>query len=128
MIKEIPFSVLKGMTLASVDGEAGGDQIDFVTVDGRRFRLYHKQDCCENVHVESIVGDLQDLIGAPILFAEESASADAPDDACQDDSAYDSVTWTFYKLATRKGWVDIRWFGTSNGYYSEAVDFEEVVV
>ena len=58
-------------------------------------------------------------------MAEESSSDKNPDGVTkgyQDDS----FTWTFYKFATRKGYVDVRWYGESNGYYSEAVDFEEV--
>lgn len=116
-------SDLKGKTLASIRGEVGDEEIVFVTTTGETFRLYHSQSCCEQVSVEDIVGDLQDLVGSEILVADE-VEGKSPADF--DETNYDSYTWTYYKFATFKGYVDIRWFGTSNGYYGEGVDFEKV--
>ena len=118
--ESISFELLKGKVLTEVTGSVGDGEMIFATSDGERYQLFHYQDCCESVGIEDIIGDLQDLIGEPILLAEEAVN---PSDSPVNDDPWDSTTWTFYKLATRKGYVDIRWLGTSNGYYSESVDF-----
>lgn len=114
------FSDLLGKTLVMVHGGKGDEEIRFWTDAGEEYLMYHERDCCESVYIEDIEGDLQSLTGNPILIAEESNDRDMP----PADGADDSYTWTFYKIATIKGHVDIRWFGSSNGYYSESVDFE----
>lgn len=116
------FESMVGETIVNIlGGHTGSGCVEFHVDNGDIYRLLHHQDCCESVEVEDICGDLDDLIGAPILMAEESSEAG-------EDCEYgDSSTWTFYKLATIKGSVTIRWFGSSNGYYSESVSFEKWV-
>ena len=115
-----------GKTFVQVTGSVGGYEMLFETAQGERFMFAHSQDCCESVDINDIVGDLQDLVGEPLLLAEE-VQGETPVDF--DEGDHESVTWTFYKFATRKGYVDVRWLGESNGYYSEGVDlFVEGVV
>lgn len=111
------FEDLKGKTLQDI--HATDDQIVFTLTDNTQYKLYHSQDCCEDVHIADINGELMDLIGSPILRAEESTS-----DCIETDESIEQ--WTFYKLATVNGYVDIRWIGESNGYYSVSVEFEEI--
>ena len=115
-----------GKTFVQVSGAVGNFDLLFETANGERFMFSHQQDCCERVDINDIVGDLQDLVGEPLLLAEE-VQGETPVDFNERD--HESVTWTFYKFATRKGYVDVRWLGESNGYYSEGVDlFVEGVV
>ena len=113
-------SAMIGRVFVSVEGSVGADTLVFVGQDGTRFTFTHMQDCCESVEINDIVGDLQDLVDEPLLLAEETSNAEVP--AFEDPEYHESYTWTFYKFATRKGFVDVRWLGESNGYYSERVD------
>ena len=117
------FEVLKGKTLVSVTGAVGDDEMIFTDTNGVSYRMFHEHDCCESVSIEDINGDLNDLVGSEILQAEESSNSEQVDGKPKNP---DSFTWTFYRIATMKGSVVIRWLGESNGYYSESVDFEEV--
>lgn len=111
-----------GKTLKNVRN-IGDDELVFEFDDDTVYKMYHSQDCCESVYIESIVGDLSDLIGSPLTISEEVTSGEDPEPISEYD---DSYTWTFYKFATEKGYVDVRWYGSSNGYYSESVDIYKV--
>lgn len=116
------FRELVGKTLTEV--KASDEQIDFVCSDGSEYRQYHDQDCCESVTVDDVAGDWADIVGSPILVADERTSDENPPGVTKE--WQDSFTWTFYKIDTVKGGVTIRWYGSSNGYYSERVSFERI--
>lgn len=90
----------------------------FRSIDGAVFNFYHQQDCSETVEIESIEGDLKDLIGTPLLAAEMVTGESS-------EREFHTQTWTFLKFATIKGYVTVRWLGQSNGYYSETPEYAE---
>lgn len=108
----VGINYLLGKTLKEIVNDY--DELEFITTEDEKVLMFHDQDCCESVYIEDINGDLDDLIGEPILMAEEITE--------QGDAEWGTYTWTFYKIATIKGTVVIRWNGESNGYYSESVD------
>lgn len=115
------FEDLQGRVLTRVE-QIDSDELRFYLTDDHYVKMYHRQDCCESVTIEDIVGDLDDLVGTPLLLAEEVDNYDVE----PEDEYYESYTWTYYRFRTIKGSVDIRWYGSSNGYYSESVDIEIV--
>lgn len=117
-------SELFGKTLIAITGaEVDGDAILFECSDGSAYLMYHDQNCCESVDINDICGDVKRLLGNPLTKAEKTSSADDPSLDPTPDDEWGTHTWTYYHLATVKGYVDIRWYGSSNGYYSESVDF-----
>lgn len=115
MRKNVEFSILKGEKINKIEGmEKGSELIKIYLDNGRFFEMYHEQDCCEEVEIEDVCGDAQDILGLEILEAREEVKECA-------------ATFTFYHLTTIKGSVVIRWCGLSNGYYSESVDFIEIL-
>ena len=111
-----------GKIFTRVTGGVGDREMVFENAT-ERFVFFHAQDCCESVDINDIVGDLEDLVGEPLLLAEEVSGATEPDE-----EHYESYTYTFYKFATRKGYVDVRWLCESNGYYSEGVSLGRELV
>ncbi|MGD8305190.1 MAG: hypothetical protein PVF17_00925 [Ignavibacteria bacterium] len=109
---------LKGKIIKDIKISKDKDEIIFTVETNEKYKMYHYQDCCEDVRIEDICGDLGDIIGNKILDAYETCH--------NDEEASMSGTWTFYNINSCKGSVTIRWYGGSNGYYSESVDFERI--
>lgn len=105
-----------GKTFTRVTGGVGSGEMVFENAT-ERYVFTHDQDCCESVDINDVVGELGDLEGVPLLMAEEVSGYIGPEPEYAD-----SYTYTFYKFATIRGYVDVRWLGESNGYYSESVD------
>jgi hypothetical protein len=123
--KEVPLNAIIGTIFIDVKHNDAQNRIEFITNSNELYILAHKQDCSESVVIEDICGDLEDLINSPILKADESSNVDKSkslsfnEDIC-------SATWTFYKFATLNGYVDIRFYGESNGCYSETANLYKV--
>jgi len=113
------FHQMIGKVMSSVTTHVG-ESLRFIAETGEEFHFAHSQDCCESVSIEDIDGDLQDLVDSPLTMAEEVEGSQEPR---VQDYPDESFTWTYYKFATRKGYVTVRFYGASNGYYSEGVSF-----
>lgn len=114
--KEVPVTELLGRTVTSLEMLEDGEELRFFCSDKTAYFMYHEQCCCESVRIEDICGELEYLLDSPILMAEEVKG-----ESGMDKEEMEHYTWTFYKFATRKGYVTLRWLGTSNGYYGEEV-------
>ncbi len=112
MIKEL------NKTIEKIEGlHAESTKVTIYFTDGTNISQYHEQDCCEHVEVTQVDGNVERHHGAETWYIEEKVSTDYPD-------CLESCTAYFYTLKTSKGYLDWRWVGESNGYYSESVEME----
>jgi hypothetical protein len=114
------FFELKGKTITSIQGSNSDDSDTIITTsDGSIYTLTHIQDCCEHVRVYGSVGNIDNVLDAEVIAAEDTNPMDNPN--APDYKAWDSATWTQFRIVTNKGTFEIWWLGESNGYYSESV-------
>jgi hypothetical protein len=115
---------IMGKTMTSVV-QVGKEEIRFHCNDGTEYVMYHAQDCCESVYIEDVCGNLEWLENTPITVSEESSNREDTYYTYSDGERHrdGSHTWTFYRIGTMNGTVVIRWYGSSNGYYSESAEF-----
>jgi hypothetical protein len=112
------FEELVGKTFTDIVTNNHENVVYFTDSDGGQYMMYHNQDCCENVYLAEVIGgELSDLVGEKILFAEKV------EQSISSGRYNDDEMWTFYKLSTNKTSITLRWVGSSNGYYSISVDF-----
>ena len=96
-----------------------GDEINMNFSDGSSCSFTHYQECCESVWIDDVNGDWSDLIGNPLIIAEERTN-----DEEEVSKGGECEEWTFYAFRGVGGSVDVRWYGDSNGYYSTSVTFK----
>lgn len=139
---------LIGKILTNIDQKDDDERVVFTCDDGSIYEMYHTNDCCESVYLADVCGNWDNLLNSPIIEAFETTNTNDESDTekaenvlyvreqlrealitdpeyitmRQHEEQADSLTWTFYRLATAKGDVVLRWIGESNGYYGESVD------
>lgn len=117
-------------TIKQVYYDKEGSYVIFEFDSDTGILMEHTQNCCEHVALDDVVGGkLEDLVGQKILNFEEVINRDLDEKPLKiniDDTAYDSTTWSFYKISTIKDDITLRWFGISNGCYSEKITISKL--
>ena len=112
-----------GETVSEVYVDDFKEYVIIAFESGKGVMLKHDQECCEEVVIDDINGDINDLAGQRILmFTEVVSDGNNLPEEYRDIKIDNYSTWSFYTISTLKDDITIRWYGSSNGYYSEIVD------
>ena len=118
-------TILKELIGKTFDKVYIEDDSLFLENKKEKYVLFQDTSCCDEGYLEDVCGDLENLIGNQLTIAEEfvgdSGGKEDPDYIDEDHYV---LYYTFYKFATIKGYVTIRWMYTAiNSSYSEQVTF-----
>jgi hypothetical protein len=108
---DLDFETLVGKTINKIEVE--DDRVNLFTDCGRYTMISFEQWCGNDVEVyldNDEEDNLDVILNSPILLAEES------------EGSVDGYDYTFYKLSTAIDSITLRFYGRSNGYYSESVE------
>ena len=118
------YTEFSGKTIQEIRGcKKHSDEVTIMFTDGSCLKFYHRQDCCETVELEDCDIIPEWLIDSKIISIEERISRSGegvkPLNSCAA-----SYTWSFYVIKTSSSTLVLRWYGESNGWYSETVDID----
>lgn len=100
------------------------NEVTIKFTDGTSLKFYHQQNCCETVLLEDFDTAPEHLINTNIISIEERKYLDSENAVKPLNDLAESYTWTFYIIKTSKFTMWMRWYGESNGWYSEEVDID----
>ena len=120
------YTEFSGKTIQEIRGcKKHSDEVTIKFTDGSCLKFYHQQDCCETVLLEDFDITPEWLIDSKIISVEERISRS--EEGVKPLNNWDeSYTWSFYVIKTSSSTMVLRWYGTSNGWYSETVDIDHL--
>jgi hypothetical protein len=98
------------------------DKILMIFSDGDVGKFYHESEYGESVHINDVSGDWSDLIGNPLLEADEQINdrVKVIDPGGYNDGGIGIQT--FYTFRGIGGSVNVKWYGETSGRYPVLVD------
>lgn len=119
------YTEFSGKTIQEIRGcKKHSDEVTIKFTDGSCLKFYHRQDCCETVLLEDFDVTPEDLVNANIISIEERISNSNENEIKPLNTWDQSYTWSFYVIKTSRFTMTMRWYGESNGWYSETVTID----
>lgn len=99
-----------------LDERGGMEEVRFNMDDGTVVTVYHEQECCESVSIDSM--DKEDLLACigdgPVTFTRRVSRGEHPDETVPVEGAY-----TFITLQSQHNNATFSFRGESNGRYTK---------